>query len=225
MGKVAVVAGAAGLVGKELVQLLLQHPDYERVIALVRRKSGAEQGKLIELVVSFDRLEQEASGLMKGADVFCALGTTIKKAKSQEQFRRVDYVYPLQLGELGKREGVRSYSVITAMGANEQSRFFYSRVKGELETRLAALGLNTLHIFRPSLLLGDREEFRLGERIGGAAAKPLSFLLNGPLRKYRAIEATTVAEAMVAAVQRESNPGVHIYESDRIEQIAKSFAK
>lgn len=212
MNRKAVVAGATGLIGKELVQLLLSDPAYIAVTLLLRRPTGITHPKLHEKVIDFDLLEQAGVNLT-GTDVFCTIGTTIKKAGSQEAFRRVDYAYPLTLGRLAKNQGARQLIIVTAIGANSSSRFFYNRVKGEIEEALRGLGLPALQIFRPSLLLGNREEFRLGERIMGI----LSPLFTGPLRKYSPIKARSVAKAMLRAAQGGLS-GVHVYESNQIAQ-------
>jgi uncharacterized protein YbjT (DUF2867 family) len=148
-------------------------------------------------------------------DVFCCLGTTIKKAGSQEAFRRVDYEYPLNVARLAAQWEDAHFLVVSSVGADAGSGVFYSRVKGELEKAVQALPLAGAHIFRPSLLLGERGEVRLGERMAAVAAKPLSLLLFGPLRKYRPIHARTVAQAMLR-VAREGRRGVEILESNRI---------
>ncbi len=118
---------------------------------------------------------------------------------------------------MAKEQGAKQFLIISSMGANALSRTFYSRVKGEVEESLRELGLPVLHIFRPSLLLGDREEFRLGERFGSALSSKLLPLFSGPLRKYRPIEAAAVARAMCLTAQ-DDRSGVHVYESDEIAQ-------
>lgn len=207
MKRKAIVAGATGLVGQELVQLLLQDHDYEEVTMLVRRPVELTHPKLQVNVIDFDRLK-EADIPMEGADVYCTLGTTIKKAGTQEAFRKVDYTYPLVLGQMAESRGAKRFMIVTATGANASSRIFYSRVKGEIEEALKELGLGELHIFRPSLLLGDRGEFRAGERLMGVFAP----LFKGPLRAYGPVQARSVAAAMLRAA-KEGLPGVHVHES------------
>ncbi|TVY06883.1 NAD-dependent epimerase/dehydratase family protein [Paenibacillus cremeus] len=220
-GKIAVVAGATGLIGSELVRMLESDPAYARVIVLVRRKvDWGVQSRVETVVVDFDRLEEALEAVpVGGAHVFCALGTTIRKAGSQEAFRQVDYAYPLALGRAAAKAGAEQFLIVSAMGANAESGIFYNRVKGEVEEGLRQLGLRGLHLFRPSLLLGERQEFRLGERIGAVVSRGLAFLLVGGWRKYRPIAAAKVAKAMLqtAAAGRE---GDFVYESDVIEQTA-----
>jgi uncharacterized protein YbjT (DUF2867 family) len=217
--KTALIAGATGLVGSALVAELLADANYGRVVALVRRPLTITHPKLVQVTVDFDRLDQYQDAL-QGDDLFCCLGTTIKKAGSQAAFRRVDYDYPLQLGRLARQQGVRQFLVVSALGASPRSRVFYNRVKGELEEALADLGLPALHIFRPSLLLGERSEQRPGERIAIALSRPLTPLLVGPLRKYRPIAAAAVARAMRRVALR-AERGVHAYESDQIARLAQ----
>ncbi|MBS4213586.1 MULTISPECIES: oxidoreductase [Neobacillus] len=216
MNQKAVVAGATGLVGKELVHLLLINPAYTAVTLIVRRPTGIAHPKLQEKIVDFNRLEQSDVDLA-GADVFCALGTTIKKAGSQKAFRLVDYEYPLALGRMAKAQGAKQFLIITSMGANPASRTFYIRVKGEVEKELLGLGLSALHIFRPSLLLGNREEFRFGERISAVLSSILSPLFLGTLKKYKPVHAETVAGAMIRIAQKGTS-GIHVYESNQIVQ-------
>ncbi|MHA7962579.1 oxidoreductase [Paenibacillus sp. CAU 1782] len=218
----AVVAGATGLVGKDLVHLLLNHHAYSRVIVLVRRGLGIAHPKLEERHISFDRLAEELDGdLLYGADVFCALGTTIKQAGSKEAFRRVDYTYPLELGRAAQRFGASRFIIVTAMGASAASKIFYNRVKGEAERDLTALGLPRLVILRPSLLLGNRTESRPGERAAILLSRPLGALMIGPLARYKAIESSDVALAMVKAA-RMAGPSLQILESNAIADLAAS---
>lgn len=210
MNRKAVVAGATGLIGKELVQMLLSNPNYVSVTLLVRRPTGLQHSKLTEKVIDFEQLEHADVDLSE-ADVFCTLGTTIKKAGTQQAFRQVDYVYPVILGRMAKIQGARQFLIVTSMGANPSSRVFYSRVKGETEEALRELDLPSLQIFRPSLLLGEREEFRLGERFMAVLAP----LFKGPLRKYSPIQGKYVAKSMLRTALEDFS-GVHVYESYQI---------
>lgn len=151
--------------------------------------------------------------------MFICLGTTIKKAKTKEAFRKVDYEYVVEAGKLANAAKVENVLVISAMGADSKSKFFYSRVKGEMEETLKQLELNSLHIFRPSLLLGERNELRIGEKVSGKLISIFKFLLIGPLRPYRAIHAKKVATAMSVAAQSLST-GTNVYHSNEIEKLA-----
>jgi uncharacterized protein YbjT (DUF2867 family) len=213
------VAGATGLVGQALVSQLLAHSRVGRVTALVRKSSGREHEKLHEREVNFDRLKAELLGA-HSTHVFCCLGTTMAQAGSQEAFRRVDYEYPLAVAEIAAAAKAEAFLVVTAIGADPGSSTFYSRVKGELERDLAKLNLRGLRIFRPALLLGKRNERRTGEQLGIALARPLSAFMVGPLRKYRPIEAASVARAMVTVALNPPQEATTVYESDRIAEIA-----
>ncbi|WP_286197926.1 NAD(P)H-binding protein [Bacillus sp. ISL-34] len=218
--KTALILGATGVVGTQLVKEISNSNIYSEIHFLTRREVKFTDPKCIGQVVDFDNLSQYAD-LFKVTDVFICLGTTIKKAKSKEAFRKVDYDYVIQAAKMAKTSNVEKLLVITAMGANSKSKFFYSRVKGDVEGTLQHLELNTVHIFRPSLLLGEREEFRAGEKISGLLSTFAKFVFVGPLRPYHAIEANKVAAAMYAAAQTKAQ-GYHFYNSDEIEKLAQS---
>jgi uncharacterized protein YbjT (DUF2867 family) len=206
--KRAIVAGATGLVGSQLLRLLLEDSRYDQVIALTRKPLAMNHPKLREERVTLDTLATALPN-MKADDWFCALGTTRKQAGSQEAFRMVDYEYPLALGRQAAETGAAQFLLISAPGASPSSSIFYSRVKGEVERDLADLGLPKLHIFRPSLLLGQRSEHRRGERFWGVAMKALNPLLIGSWRKYRAVQGEAVAAAMIRTANDNSPPGIH----------------
>ena len=215
--KTALVLGATGVVGTQLVNVLSTNENYEAIHMLTRKELKYKNPTCKVHIVDFDNLEQYAD-LFRVHDVFICLGTTIKKAKTKEAFRKVDYDYVVEAGKLAKSAGVRNLLVISAMGADSSSKFFYSRVKGDMEETLKQLKLNSLHIFRPSLLLGERNELRIGEKISGQLSSAFKFLLIGPLRPYRAIQAKTVATAMSIAAQSRST-GNQVYHSNEIESL------
>ncbi|GAB2775824.1 oxidoreductase [Rhabdobacter roseus] len=213
--KTALLVGATGLIGQQVLELLLQSPHYTQVKVLVRRPLGIPpHKKLEEIVYNFDAPNAD---LVEGDDVFCCLGTTMKKAGSKEAFRRVDQEYPVQVGTFARQKGAQKYLIVTAMGADAEASLFYNRVKGEVEEELMALGYPTLHVLRPSLLLGKRKETRLGEKVGEGLAKVFGPLLLGPLRKYRAIDSAKVARAMVELAQKKET-GVFIHLSDSLQK-------
>lgn len=219
-GATAIVAGATGLVGRELVKMLLNHPAYNRVVVLVRREIGLSHPKLEERHIMFDRMEKEVEGeLFKDADVFCSLGTTIKQAGSQEAFRRVDHDYPLSLGQIARQNGAARFIIVSAMGSSDRSRMFYNRVKGETERDLALLGLSRLVVLKPSLMFGDRTENRPGERAAIVIFRLFGALMIGPLARYKAIESRKVAQAMILAARREG-PSLEVLESEEISALA-----
>lgn len=190
------VVGATGLTGRETLAQLLANADVAQVVAWVRRPTGQCHAKLVERVIDFERLEtafaiENANEPVEAA--ICCLGTTIKTAGSKERFRRVDHDYVLAFARAAKMAGARTFAVVTALGADPDSAFFYNRVKGEIEDDLTSLAFESLVIARPSLLLGERAESRLGERL----MTPISRLL--PAR-YRGIHAERVARALVRLV-------------------------
>ena len=217
--KTALILGATGLVGNELVKILIQQKNYEKIHLLVRRPIVSHDPACEVHVVDFEQLHTYQE-LFQVTDVFCCLGTTIKKAKSKEAFRKVDYEYPVEAAKIANVSGVEKFLIITAMGSNAKSSIFYNQVKGEVEESLGKLSLPSVHIFRPSLLLGEREEFRFGEKIAAKASAFINILMVGPLHPYKAIEAKNVATAM-AAVAEVGKSGMNIYPSHKIDQIAK----
>lgn len=215
--RVAIVAGATGLIGREVVKALLARPNYGKVVALVRTPREEWDGTCIQIQTDYssESLERQLGPYLPRAHVFCCLGTTIKKAGTRERFKAVDYEYPMRLGRLAETYQASQFAIVTAIGADAQSGVFYSRVKGEVEQDLMRLRLPALHLFRPSLLLGSRAEFRLGERAATGLLPIISPLLAGPLRPYKPIAAERVARAMVEAAQSERQ-GSHVYTYDQM---------
>ena len=215
--RVAIVIGATGLIGGQVINALLNDDSYQTVRILVRHTTNMLHPKLEEHLVNFDALSAY-DDLIKGDDVFCCLGTTLRKAKSTKNFKLVDYEYPLQVAKMAAENGVKNYLIVTAVGADPNSLVFYSRVKGEVEESLKTYHFHGIHIFRPSLLLGDRKEARIGENLGKLFVKAIDPLMMGPLEKYRGIEAKDVATAMVDAAKNDPQ-GTFIYESDVIHKM------
>ncbi|ABG59056.1 hypothetical protein [Cytophaga hutchinsonii] len=219
MSNIALIAGASGLVGNALISLLLEGEHYSKVISLQRGHALLEHPKLVTIQTDFNNLQQ--LDVPPLTDVFCCLGTTIKKAGSKEQFKRVDFQYPLDLAHLAIKSGASHFLIITAMGADEKSFFFYNQVKGEIENRLSALTtLPRLSIIRPSLLLGQRKEKCLGEGIGSFLATVLNPLMKGSLKKYQGIQATDVAKAMYRIATSIAGNGITVYPSDELKNIS-----
>ena len=205
--RTAVLAGPTGLVGRRLLDILRREPRYPRVVALSRRSLEPDP-KLEVVEADYDRLEHVLRGVTvadRPVDVFCCLGTTIGRAGSKEAFRRVDHDYVLALGRWARGVDAHRMIVISAVGADPASRVFYSRVKGEAERDLAALGLASLVALRPSLLSGQRAEFRLGERLALIAMRPLRALIPAGVRPIAAVD---VARAMVDAAFADAPPAV-----------------
>ena len=215
--KTALIAGSTGLVGSELLKLLTENPDYQYIYTLVRKPGGDASSKIREAVIDFDAMESFSPGGPVD-HVFCTLGTTIKKAGTQENFRKVDHDYVLGLAKMAKQWGTEKFLVVTALGANPRSSIFYNRVKGETEEALKALDLDHLFIFRPSLLMGERKEHRAAEKTAIAVYKVINPLFAGKLKKYKGIEARQVASAMVRTAL-ENNEPLKIFESNEIQDL------
>jgi uncharacterized protein YbjT (DUF2867 family) len=213
----ALLLGATGLVGGHVLDLLLADPSYRRVTVLTRRPLARMDSKLDQRTADFDRLRDHEISFAVD-DVFCCLGTTIAQAGSQEAFRRVDHDYVVEAARLTSEYGARRFYVVTAAGANAKSRIFYNRVKGETEDAVRALPLEGAVILRPSLLLGERAGHRTGESVAQKVMPALDWMLVGPMRRYRSIQASTVARAMVR-LAKERPRGVRVVESDEIQQI------
>ena len=206
--KKALVLGASGLIGQQLIDLLLQDENYV-VIALVRTALPTQHERLLQVPFNFDNPNNE---LISADEIFCCLGTTIKIAGSQPAFYKVDFEYVLDIAKRAYRNGAKKFAMVSSMGANKNSNVFYSKTKGAIEEAVANIGYESLYIFRPSLLLGKRTGFRLGERIAQYFFTFFSFLIP---KKYRAIQARQVAKAMIDCMNA-GNSGVHLLESDKI---------
>ena len=217
----AIVAGASGLVGGHCLRRLLASGLHEQVVAFVRGPLNVTHKRLQQRTVDFERLGR-MSAFPRAQDVFCCLGTTMKKAGSEEAFRKVDYEYVVRLAESSLRTGADCFYLVSSVGADRKSRVFYSRVKGEAEGAVTQMGFSGLHIFRPSLLLGGRQEKRPGEAAGIALAQFASGVFFGPIREYRPIKADDVAKSMVV-IAREGSPGAHIYASKEMEGLAQLY--
>jgi uncharacterized protein YbjT (DUF2867 family) len=217
--KTAVVLGATGLIGQHLVQELLQNEFFSKVRILVRRPLKLNHPKADVQVVNFNDEKDIAARIDIGDVIFCCIGTTRKKVKGNKtEYRKVDYDIPIITARLGIQHGFNQFLIVSAIGANPLAANFYLQLKGCIEEDVTALPFESIHIFRPSILLGKREEFRPGENIGKAVVKALSFLLVGGWRKYRPIPAADVAKAMVAAANKEI-AGVHMYEYDEMQNL------
>jgi uncharacterized protein YbjT (DUF2867 family) len=215
----AIIAGASGLIGGELLDILLAHPQYSAVLILVRKELPINHAKLTQLVVDFDRLDDYAT-LLTGNAVFCCLGSTRKKTPDLNIYRKIDHDYPVQLAQIAVSNGINQYHLVSSIGANSASKVFYTKMKGETEDDIKKAGLHCLNIYQPSVLEGKRTESRRQEeRIVVALMKFINPLLIGSLKKYRSISATTVAMAMYKqSIKTEA--GVFTWTSDKIKQLA-----
>lgn len=214
--KTVLLLGATGLIGGHILNRLLENETYGRVVALTRSAihNADVFPKLDARIVDFDNPNSWRDQVVADQTI-CALGTTIRKAGSRDAFRKVDFEYPLTIARAALNAGSKHFLMVSAMGADANSSVFYNRVKGELEAAILALGFPCVSIFRPSLLLGDRREFRLGEAVGQVLGRWLRFATP---RRYRPIHARTVAMAMVR-IAAEDPAGHRTLTSDVIAEL------
>ena len=218
MSNKAVIAGASGLIGSKLLNILLHEPYYDEVLILVRKELPISHKKLVQLVIDFDKLDDYAATII-GHAVFCCLGSTRKKTPDLTAYRKIDYDYSLKLAQLAKQNGVKQYHLVSAIGASSHSSNFYTKMKGEIEEAIEKVGLECLHIYQPSVLTGGRKESRPMERFIIGLMKMVDPLLIGRLKKYRSISAGTVARAMYNESIKEQE-GVLVHPSDKIKLLA-----
>jgi uncharacterized protein YbjT (DUF2867 family) len=218
MSNNAIIAGASGLIGSKLLDILLQKPGYDEVLILVRKELPVKHKKLVQLVIDFEKLDEHDAAIT-GHAIFCCLGSTRKKTPDLTDYRKIDHDYPLKLAQLAKQNGVEQYHLVSAIGANSNSSNFYTKMKGETEADIQNVGLKCLHIYEPSLITGDRTEYRPAERIATVLMKIIDPLLIGGLKKYRSIPAETVALAMFNESLKNAE-GVYIHPSDKIKLLA-----
>ncbi|QTA85207.1 oxidoreductase [Desulfonema magnum] len=216
--KTVLILGATGLVGGECLTRLLNSDFYNRIVILTRRPlpDYLNHPKTEQHLIDFDHADKYQH-LIKADHVICTLGTTIRKAGTKENFYKIDFTYPHRIASIAQQNRASHFLVVSANGANPKSPFFYNRVKGELEAAIQKLNYRSVSIFRPSLLLGERENFRLGEEIGKFLNRFISFAIS---ERYKPVHGGAVADA-VLQVARKDQAGVRIIESDEIQAIAK----
>jgi len=215
--KTAIVIGATGLVGNELLQLLFNDSRFEKVIVFARRTTGYANSKLTEHIIDFDKPE-EWIHLVKGDVLFSALGTTIKQAGTKENQYKIDHTYQYRFAEAASKNGVPVYVLVSSAGADVKSSVFYSRMKGELERDVRVLNFASIYFIQPSLLAGERKENRIGEKVGYATLNFINRL--GILKKYRPIQGKTVAQAMInCSIKAEK--GIHTVTLGKVFEMAE----
>jgi uncharacterized protein YbjT (DUF2867 family) len=196
MGKTALVIGATGLIGRNLVFELLKNPTYTQVTVLVRRDMVIKHEKFHQIMLDFNELDAFKDKIVAN-HVFCCMGSTSAKTPDKENYRRIDFDIPLKTAQIAYGNGVESFLLVSSMGANTQSTIFYSRLKAELEEAVKSIGFKNTIILRPSLLLGNRMESRPLETVSQYLMKALNPLFVGPLKLYKAIKGETVAKALM----------------------------
>lgn len=207
--KTALVFGATGFIGSHLLNDLLQNPLYSRVTVVVRKSLEIVHPKLITLIGDFNSLTKLKSDLV-GDDVFIALGTTKKHTPNQAEYYQVDHDYPVLAAQLAQANGATAVFVVTAIGANADSKIFYTRTKGEVERDIKALGYKRTGIFEPSMIVGQREEKRSMEKALINVWNVVDRIFVGPMTRYKGIDGKDVARAMMKAASRQTE-AVKIY--------------
>ncbi len=215
-GKIATIVGATGLIGNYLLLQLIQDEGFDIIRLLVRRPFKNENSKVEVKLIDFNDHESFKLGIDGSNVVFCAVGTTQKKAKGdKEAYRKIDHDIPVNAARFCKETGCDKFLFVSSVGADVKSQNFYLQLKGEVEDEIKKMQLETVSVFRPSILLGDRKESRPGERIGQIAMQTFSFILINNLRRYKPIHAKDVAAAMIFAAKQQK-PGFRIYEYDEL---------
>lgn len=217
--KSAVVFGATGLVGKELIAELLDNASFNKIVAVSRRPVSIKNPKFEHIHLAGFSQIADLKEKLKADVYFCAIGTTIKKAGTQEAFKEVDLDIPAKIAQLAQVLSVPSLVIISSIGANPASSNFYLRTKGEMEDSVRKKFTGNLKFVRPSLLMGHRDEFRSGEKLAVISMKLFGWLFAGPLRKYKGINARDVARAMI--IISGHSPDKMIYESDELHDLLK----
>lgn len=217
MKKTAIVLGATGLTGSHLLELLLQDPNYDRVKVFTRKKLTISDPKIEEHIVDLLKLSDYADEFTADV-VFCCVGTTKAKTPDKTLYSAIDYGIPVEAAKLAKHNSISHFIVISALGANPNSKVFYSRLKGEMERDVLAQQIEYTHLLQPSLIVGDRGEKRMGEDISKYVMKLFGFLI--PAR-YKMIYGKTIAKAMIQLARKPSEE--QIIPSDKIKEIANEY--
>jgi len=216
----ATLVGATGLIGSHLLQGLLNDPFFDTVRILIRRPIAITHSKLEKKIVDFNDSDSLLVALNNSDILFCAIGTTQKKVKGdKDAYRKIDFDIPVKLARFCKMTGCKKFILVSSAGANSKSSNFYQRLKGETDEAIREIGLKTVHIMRPSLLLGERKEFRLGENIGKAVMTTLSFLIPA---KYKAIHGKDVAKVMLSLAKK-NEEGYFIHENSEIKHLCDNL--
>ncbi len=213
--KKAIVIGSTGMVGTQLIQVLLENKEYSEVVSLVRRSSGVKHPKLSEFCIDFD-LPESWKNLVTGDVLFSTLGTTIAQAKIKENQFKVDFTYQYSVAEIAAKNGVSHYVLVSSAGANSKSNTFYMNMKGKLEEAIQSLPFEVISILRPGQLDGDRIEKRFGEKVGLKVMVLLNKL--GFFLRYKPIQARLVAKAMINAAKKKNSK---TYALEKVVELAK----
>jgi uncharacterized protein YbjT (DUF2867 family) len=218
MTKKAIIVGASGLIGSNLLNILLNSGEYSEVLSISRKKNKVHHDKLTQLVINLDQMEEHAATIT-GDVVFCCLGTTKQLTPDEKEYRKIDHYYPVTLADIAFKNGAEQCHLVSSVGADVKSSAFYLRTKGETEEDIKKIGLKSVYIYRPSLLIGRQNSPRFTERFLGGLMQVIAPLLIGGLRKYRSIKAATVATALYKQ-SLINEPGVFTYTFNKIQQLS-----
>jgi uncharacterized protein YbjT (DUF2867 family) len=222
--KTATVIGFTGLVGSLVTKFLLSDPYYTHVRILVRRPVSLQHPKLEIKLVDFKDTEWLKLSLENSSAVFSCIGTTIKKVEGDKKlYWQIDHDIPVRVCRLARETGCRKFLLVSSIGANPKSRNFYTRLKGQTEQDVIGTGMPAVHIMRPGMLLGNREEHRPMEKMFQYVMPRLSGLMNGKSARFRAIEAEDVARAMIAASETEQEEGVYKYTYNEMKALSQKY--
>ena len=217
--KVAILFGATGMIGNFVLRLLLENENYSKVLVITRHTTNVDHPKLEEKVIDFMKLPHYEKEIV-GDDLFICLGTTLAKAGSKKTFYQIDYTLNYTIAKMAEKNKVNQILLVSSVGANKNSRLFYYKVKGELEESIKAMKFWSIRIFQPSILLGERNENRLGEDLAKIIGQGLDFVTGGLLKKYKPVEAEVVAKAMVQVAQH-LNSGIQVYPSHWLQDLSE----
>lgn len=218
MRKTAIILGATGLTGSLLLKKLLEDNRYDQIKVFSRKSIGVNHTKLREFIGDILDLGAFEKDFI-GDEVYCCIGTTAKKTPDKDLYRRIDFGIPVQAARLCKKNKINTFIVMSSLGANPKSNVFYNKTKGKMEESVLKENILNIYVLRPSIIIGNRNENRLGEDIGKKLMSAFQFLMIGNFKKYRPIEADNIAKAMI--ILANSKPDVQIIESDKIEELSR----
>ena len=216
MSKTAIIIGATGLTGRFVLDKLLEDERYSTIKIFSRKSMNIRNSKIIEKIGNLLQLDDFKDDFIAD-ELYCCIGTTAKKTPDKFIYKKIDYGIPVSSAKLCKSNGISTILIVSALGANTKSSIFYSKTKGEMERDVAKENIRYTYFLRPSIIVGNRTEKRLGETIGIAMFNFFQFLLIGKLKKYRAIHAEKIAEKMIQLAN--TKPGIQIINSDEIQKV------
>ena len=214
----ALIFGASGLIGSELLKLALNDPYFSSVTIIVRKKISLSNNKLTQIISTFEELEENQDSL-QGDILFSCLGTTKSKTPDSKEYYKIDHDYPVLGSKIALQNGAKYIHLVSSLGSNSSSPSSYLKMKGEVEDDISKLPFQGIHFYRPSLIVGERKESRPLEKFSALVFNIINPLLMGSLKKYRSIEATVIAKAMLSQAKKEIK-GIHIYQSNIIKELA-----